>query len=297
MSGKTQVIYWTGSYQNVDKTVTNAVITQQFDAPLVEKCTDYVLAVERFEVNLNGIPFYDITLNETITFNFFAGGVVYNVVLQLNTLPNIYSFLELVDSLNTAVAANLILGTYITMTFNCDAFGYLYFSWVLVAAAGPHAGAAITQMTILPDEEINCCLGMEIGDEDNATGTLYSRYPRFDIGDQCEHVRIASNLMLVSDTAGQSKTNIVTDVAAISSYQTSCQGLPNDGGITTFTFSQRQKLCYQPTERRWLNFAAPIGLTYLQIWAEYVDDDGDSAYIPLPRGATFAIKLGFYYRQ
>jgi len=290
---KTQVIYWTGQVYNDSASEIDAVISEQFTSPLVEKCTDYVLAIERFEVNLNGVPYYDKSAqNDTIIFTYVIGGVNTVVVILLtdNTIEReIYSLLQLLDEINALIGANLLLATA-GMSINMDDYGYIYFSWTNVN---------VTAMDIAVNDHLNEYIGFEstTGIIQANGGYLYSTYPRFDTGDLCEHVRIVSNLMLVSDTSGQAKTNIVTDVGAISSYSTSHAGLPGNGGQTTFSLSQRQKLCYQPAQRRWLNFAAPVALTYISIWAEYVRPDGESVTISLPRGAMFAIKLGFYYRQ
>lgn len=313
MNNKTQVIYWTGQVYNDSADSVDAVITEQFNSALVEKCTDYVLAVERFEVNLNGVPFYDIDQNETITFTYDLAGIAQPpVVLNLNTMRDTYSMLQLIDGINRLILDDGTMhsgeatqtATTFTMALNIDDFGFVYFSWDLMTGANsvaPVVPVAVTNMVITLGPVVNQCLGLEDGDLDEVndpdTGYYYSRYPRFDTGDLCEHVRLVSNLMLISDTSGQAKTNIVTDVAAISSYVTSHDGLPVNGGATNFSFSQRQKLVYQPTQRRWLNFAAPVALTYISIWAEYVRPDGESVMIKLPRGAMFAIKLGFYYRQ
>lgn len=291
---KTQVMYWTGTVYN-DGTAGDsipAIITEQFNQPLVDKATDYVLCVERFEINLNAVPYYDITLEEKFDITYFdtTGRAI---VVDFSTFKtNIYSLLQLVDAINSVLLADTNASSN-GMTLNLDAYGFIYFSWtgnvtqfVLTYTTNP----SIIQQTL--------GFGTTSQYKAGVNGYYYSVYPRFDCSDNCEHIRIISNLNLVSDTAGQAKTNIVTDVANVDSFQTSTQGLPySNNGITTFTFTQRQKLTYQPFVRRWLNFAGPTPISYLQITAEAVRGDNSSNIIYLPVGASFSIKLGFYSTQ
>lgn len=295
--GKTQVIYWTAEVVNNDSELGYAVIEQQFNQPLVDKATDYILAVERFQVNLNGVPFYDLSDNlDFIALTGFVGPTVINEQIYVSSsLPSvapqtqIYSFMQLIEQLQAQITANPTLTNTVGLTINVDSYGFVYFEWT----------GDYTAISIDIPSKLNRVLGFEVSISavPGPGGYWYSRYPRYDIGDICEHVRLVSNLMLVSDTAGQAKTNIVTDVANLTSYQSTINGFVSQGGSTSFTFTPRQKLTYQPNERRWLNFAAPVPISFIRIQAEYVDADGNSSIIPLPRGGAFCIKLGFYYRQ
>src|SRR3954466_4354869 len=51
--------YITLGVSNYIKTNIDAEITQNFSAPVIYKPNDYVLAIERMEINSNGIPFFN----------------------------------------------------------------------------------------------------------------------------------------------------------------------------------------------------------------------------------------------
>lgn len=264
-----EVIYYTKTFFNSSSASTIAEIEENFTTPLLTKANDYILAVERFEINLNGIPYYDGSAGELLTITIAA---VDHTVLLSDTY---YSLPDVINGINSLISGDI---NFNGVLFNLDADGYVFITY---------ANFAINTITI--PERLNYILGLETDDVNAVTGYWTSRYPRWDIGDQIDHIRLVSNLDLISDTVGQARTNIVTDVAVTSSLSQSSDG--------SYSYSQRQKLNYTPNERRFLNFAAPVPISRIRIFAEYVTPDGDNYYVMLPRGGSFSIKLGFYLRK
>jgi len=122
------------------------------------------------------------------------------------------------------------------------------------------------------------------------------------MGDRLGHVRISSNLGVTSDTIDQARSNILTDVAIISGINASgAQGFQTAPGDNDFGYSQRQKLIYDPKQRRYLNILYPQPIIQMDLAAYYVfiNDDGREEQFPilLFEGGEFSIKLGFYKRQ
>jgi len=280
-----KTIYWTDSINNDkhDGSTRNADINKTFTNNLIQQASDYICAVERLELNLNGIPYYDGEFNdETIEIKGSGDevdGVLYDeetTYQSINFTSKAYSLPHLIDLMNSTLADIPVGspssdGTYI---FSLDASGFVTLSRTNHDKYRIHFPL-----------HLNNILGLynEVAEDD-----WTSEFPRWDIGDELQNIRISSNLNLVSDTVGQSKTNIVTDLSVGSSLSASSTG--------GYSFSSRDKLIYTPTNRRWLNFNSSAPIQTIRIYCEYVLPDGTARMVLLPHGAVFAIKLGFYKR-
>ena len=265
-------IYWTKTLYNSDSSKTiEADINDTFSSNLLASMNDWVCAVERMEISTNAIPYYDgayekenVVIKDT---DEATTGTNYSLVSIVA-----YSLADTITQLNTLFAGILVftLGSDGTVTIT-------------------KAGVAIGKAVDFP-VGINTILGISNSTIPVADAAGVSSGPRFGLGDQLQQLQIRSNLNLVSDTVGQTKTNIVTDVSVAGIYNlTTAAG----GGIG---YNGRDKLVYVPTQRRWLNFNSNAPLQVLRIFCEYVRPDGTSRMVNLPLGGVFNIKLGFYQR-
>lgn len=274
---RTNVVYWTRTLYNSDSIYINSIMEQNFNSPIIQRADEYVLCVERFEISLNGIPFYDSSNGESIS---IYENTDEKTIEYINLDQDSYSLNELIDKINAKVVESNLFSNA-GFNIKVDQFGYIsiYLDY--------------ENYTISLPTELNKILGMEEDDIPNDSGLWISRYPRFDCGDQIDHIRLVSNLDLVSDTIGQAKTNIITDIANSTSIASN-KTMASDE--YSYSFTPRQRLIYIPYERRILNFSSPIPIQTIRIYAEYVRSNGTSSIIKLPRGASFSIKLGFYKR-
>lgn len=120
-----QVRYWSGSVYVSGTDRKNAFIDENFNDPLMVDPSQWMIAVERFELNLNSIPFYTPDLT----------GVSEYLVLQVtdtgNTvvnLPEAFSLPGLISALN-GVFVNLSRHLVLPTPQNND-FGTIY-KWTL----------------------------------------------------------------------------------------------------------------------------------------------------------------------
>lgn len=256
--------YWSKTLYNPNETLLDADINDTFTINLLQSMNDWVCTVERLELTTNAIPFFDGEYeDEQITVN----GVVEG---DLTTLKA-YSLQDLITKLNQMANGRVV--------WEVDAVGFV------TIRRRVDVGGDI----IIPSS-LNHILGLGDGRLPHGTPSMSSKTPRFGIGDQLQHIQLRSNMNLVSDTVGQTKSNIVTDIAVNNNFTA------NVGGGNNWSYLNRDKLVYTPQQRRWLNFNASSPLQVLRIFAEYVRPDGESRMVKLPRGGIFAIKLGFYQR-
>jgi hypothetical protein len=276
-------LYWTSNLTNTnsDGSYVDADINETFTSNLLENGGDYICAVERLELNLNGVPYYDGEYEgESIEIRATgADGVnpVDGLMQTINVTFKSYSLKNTIDQLNIMLAAEAVnstttLGAFV---FSLDADGFVTLSRT----------NSTNFYTVFPNR-LNQILGLynEVAGETN----WISGEPRWDIGDSLQHIRLTSNLNLVSDTVGQAKTNILTDLSVNSSLSAS-----SNGG---YSYSSRDKMIYTPSEHRYLNFNSSAPVQIIRIVAEYVQPDNTSRVVQLPVGASFNIKLGFYQR-
>lgn len=280
----------------------DAVIEQSFNTPLIDNAQEWVIAVERFEIALNGIPFFDgddvggasdFTMDNyavltganrgTWTFNFKA----------YSLRDFIYKANVVFSDLTRCVAwgdAGALPNPSLRLSLSGDGFISI-------------EDTNLNDYNIQWSPKINAILGFNVTNRGGG-GTWTSEFPRWDTADRIDHIRITSNLGITSDNVGQSHTNILTDIAPFQTYSNSCpNGLVSPAHTTeTYSYSPRQKIIYVPQERRYLNVLFPSSIIQIRVAAEYVYWDHAtgtevSTVVQLPQGTAFAIKLGFYSRQ
>lgn len=273
-------LYWTQSLYNTeeDGSSINADVDQTFTKNLLDKANDWIVAVERFELSCNGIPYYsgEEHQEEVIVMRRVSGAdntEETRVLIDFNA----YSIPDLIDRINEAFGENNTTRDA-DFELEIDNDGYIYFTK--------------TDLDFYPvwPAKLNYILGL-IDDEDNDisnTVDWVSEFPRWGMGDELDHITIKSNLNLVSDTIGQEKTNIVTDLSVPANLSAS-----SDGG---YAYSARDKLIYTPSERRYLNFNSTAPVQVIRLYCEYTSPDGAKRMVKLPHGGVFNIKLAFFHR-
>lgn len=288
-----------------------ATITESFRSSLIDKADDWVVAVERFEININGIPYYPTqagpadpltgarTVTETIIIRNLAGVVLETLFLTRSG----FSIQDIVRKLNEDVVdANPLIGgggaALNVVSFSIDHEGFVRFKF-------DATWLGLFQLDLSNCPRLNAILGLETVDQFTIPAgvlELISRCPRWDTGDDLDHLRITSNLPTVSDSVGQSKSNILTDLSFLEgigagfSY-TGNLGTAANPPITSASYSQRQKVVYNPSERRYLNLRSSSPIDEIILECEFVKQDGTSQPVLLPRGAVFNIKLAFFSRS
>lgn len=265
----------------------NASISQMFNPPLLDKASDYVCAIERMELSLNGIPFYeggeDITVVE-------KGNEANTTVKRFNTI--VYSLTQLFSILNRETFIDptdvAIPPVPFTVTFSMNKEGFCTFKL--------NGGKRFDDIFFIFPRRLNMILGISTADQKATSGNLVtSVYNRIDLGDPLRHIVLVSNLQTTSDTIGNVPLPVLTDFAPPSSYSNSLTYL-DSGALDKSGWSTnvRQKIIYNPTERRYLDLIAPFQIQSVTISAVYVDMDDNNDYVPLPLGGIFDIKIGFY---
>lgn len=265
-----------------------ATITEEYRTPILAKADDYVCAVERFEISSNGVPYYQqapppLNVVETVTITDTAGpNEDVLVTFSSFSLPDTINKLQALMSTNPFELSSQVRWTV-------DSEGFVR---VLV-----ETGFFMTKGIDLTNAPIlNRILGLET-DAAGATDTeLVSPFPRWDCGDQLNHFRITSTLPTTSDSVGQGKSNILTDLSFPDTISAS-YAYPADSsvfGAPSVSYTQRQKVIYNPADRRFLNLrsSAPIG--DITLTCEFVRPGGSTSVVSLPKGGEFTIKLGFW---
>jgi len=313
----------------------DAVIEQRFNTPLVTKGSDWLLGVERFEVNLNGIPYYD----NTFEIGFREGAENHDGKMFVENLPNAirsapivftrpaFSLIDLIEVLNESLklAINPLPGPIfepigdaffaedddprfilqpdgrVRLIINSDNWHFnkrLRMPPFLFGILGIRNNPV--DLVVQPDPA---------GPDEPILSSWVSQHPRWDMGGFADHIRIVSNLGTTSDNVAGAQSNIVTDlsVSASRAYTTSMAlnvpDNPNyanlfESNFSGTAFSPRQKIVYAPDRLRWLNIIDPSPIINLRVEAKYVLPDGITEFvIPLPPGASFGIKLAFYSRK
>jgi len=141
---------------------------------------------------------------------------------------------------------------------------------------------------------------------------------RLDVGIVPTMIQLRSNLPFESDQVSQTKTNIVTDFNIVAetnagvnyTYVEDPQEMGEANGAfsgtnyvtepssTSNNVGMGSMIVYNPPERRWLNFSAPVPIYTVRLWAEIIYNNPDeSRRVVIPPGGKFSIKLGFYLRQ
>jgi len=304
---KLKVKYFTKTVVNSPTVLGNsdtidARIEENFNTQLLADAENWIMAVERFELNLNGIPFWEpLTDDEK-----------YSVIYKENTIDEqkwnvpvqfvAYSLPHFIEKLNIATLAIIPGGTANSPSFSVNREGFITVSVI----AGGGGTDDITDYEFTFSANLQRILGLNQNSKPAVGLTWSSDVPRWDVGDRLRHIRLTSNLGVTSDSIGQSRTNVLTDVAAIQSFNAGgFQGVQDTTAGPaqdyTFTYSPRQKLIYDPRERRYLNILFSQPIIRLEVAAFYVFENinGEESQFPvqLHEGCEFSIKIGFYKRQ
>lgn len=275
-------LYWTQSLANLDPDgdTINADVDQTFTKNLLDKANDWIVAVERFELSCNGIPYYagEEHLEEIVVYTRAANADDDDIeTTRIDVGFNAYSIPNLLDLLNVAFGEDNDTRDA-NFELSIDADGFISFT-----------NTNLDIYPVFPDK-LNTILGL-FDDENHTvsnTQDWVSEYPRWGLGDELDHITIKSNLNLVSDTIGQEKTNIVTDLSVPSNLSAASDG--------SFGYSARDKIIYTPSERRYLNFNSTAPIQVLRLYCEYNSPDGTKRLVKLPPGGVFNIKLAFFHR-
>ena len=271
-------------------TYMDAEVTTDFRDPILNKASDFVMAVERLELSLNAIPFYDARdvgnlenilvrsrANPLLTFAVTVDATAY-------TLPHLFEILSFYSYEDPATNVEFF------MTYSINKDGFIVISLL--------EGMTFTDVQIEFPRRLNQILGISTRVQVIGETQAVSTFPRVDLGDDLDHIIITSNLPTYSDAVGNAKLPILTDFGAPSTYSNSLT-YGADGDLTKSGFSTnlRQKLIYTPTERRYLELNGDFPITNIQLIAYYRTPDNEVKKVPLAYGGTFELKLGFYLRQ
>lgn len=262
-----------------------AQLSESYRTPVFSEADKYVIAVERMEISTNAIPFY-IASGETITVLQKVGGLL----SENNVAQTSYSLTSLLGYLSTIDFVNPIDLSTFNIVFTLTKEGY-------VKLILPGGGVDFDTFYIEIPRILNMALGISTSTQ--TTGTICtSAFPRFDTGDAFQRLVLESNLQTVSDLIGQAPFQVLTDFAPPTIYQTSDGWDANENIIKQgVTVNIRQKLIYNPNEKRYLDLISPFGIQTIIIKAYYVDLDGNYRLVELPLGGVFNIKIGFYKKE
>lgn len=294
---KHPVFYLTLQTTNLDSAdPVEAKVDESFQTPILYGAENYVCAVERFSVHLNGVPFYDGT-----------GEQIQVIYTDEGQPPVVLSYYPL-DATQAASLADLMAQLFanrgdsvhdgggdnpfdlfnaavdpegrVTLTIG-DTFADVTATYQLSFALAPKLIQIVGSASIFPDPI----------PQGSSVISVTSDFPRFDIGDAVRRIRVSSNLPVISDIVGQSRTNIITDLDVVKSFSTSAD---DSGTVESFSYSPRQRVEYLPFERRFLNMRSGRPIENITVNCEYVDPFGISRPIVLPLGCSFSIKIGFW---
>lgn len=324
----TNVVYWTHTLTNtfainngdLSRVPTiQAEINTQLKTPIVKQGTKWLMAVERFSINGNAIPFYDPSDDEKngefLRAETIPGGVQSNAL----RFPVSYSLVELVNNINRVITdiSNAGVGFndfppfvengQIRFSMGVDTDGYVRCIMSRTGVPNDPTDTGWAGFKLLIPNKLNQILGMYLEDKPTPLGAPYrndpiiwrSRHPRWDCGDSGARIRISSNIGVSSDNLQGGQTNILTDLE----IPTGTFGRGGPSPISnleinqTFSLAHRQKIDYAPQRLRWLNIVDPSPIYQMVISANYVTPDGTSKIIELPVGMSFSIKLAFYSRN
>ena len=268
-----------------------AKLSTDFKVPVVEKASDFIIAVERLELSLNGIPFYDAT-DDTVDHNIVVRSKVQQSLTQETTLDaNAYSLNQLIEELNALefTDPNEPHGDF-QVTFSLDADGFIQMFL-------PSPYTFETLQFEFP-RVLNNILGISTTVQFTDQDWCKSLFPRFDMGDDLDHLILETNLPTNTDALGNVKLPVLTDFAPPSVYSTSLtKDDHNTFSLTGAVLNARQKVIYTPTEKRYLNLNGDFPIHNITIGVHYVNIDGKVKHVQLPVGGIFEVKLGFYLRQ
>lgn len=275
-----------------DNTI-NASINEQYSHPICEKASDFLVAVERMEIALNGIPFYDGGQTEVETITVRSRRDTSLVYTTDNLDTSCYSLSHLFEYLNALEFEDPFDATPFECTFSVTRDGFIVLTLI---------DSNFTNVQIEFPRRLNMILGISTAqqfiDPVDPWTEAESSFTRIDLGDDLDHIVLTSSLPTNADSLGNVHLPVLTDVAVPSQYSNSLSYAANGTLVKSgFSTNIRQKVIYTPSERRFLELNGDFPIQDVTIEAFYVSVDGTVKHIVLPIGATFEIKLGFYLKQ
>lgn len=253
---------------------------------LVEKSSDYMIAVERMYVPIHSIPMQAaqadaVTIENPITHE-----------LRLIATPDVYSLKEMIDSLNSSFNDEFPdAGPYIQI----HSTGYVSIYWPEVAT-----------YTVTFNSVLQGIFGYDgsLGALNIASAPYYGNYSIFDRFDQLFKIQL--EIVGVNSVAeiidSQRSLPVLTDYLIPETWGASISK-PSVANRTTeisegITFSQRQALVYNATgERRYVMLTGNTPIQNITIEAVAIYKDGTRVTIPIIYNSVFDVKIGFYKRQ
>lgn len=280
--------YTNATLDAVTEGTTYAAVHNQWDIPVVDKASSYLVAIERLELSLNAIPFYDSSYVELITIRSRD-----NVALTTTkaVTQNAYSMTDLFEKLSQLELTdpnNALIKFYLRLWLDKD--GFINMSMT--------NGRTFQHIQIEFPRRLNWILGISTTVQVSPYTEAKSNFPRLDLGDDLDHIVFRTDLPTFSDTLQQVRVNVMTDLAVPSSYTNSVTYDTDNSMIdNAYSTNNRQKLIYTPSERRYLELIGDFPIQHITIEAFYVAPDHTFKRIVLPYGGIFEIKLGFYLKS
>ena len=275
-----------------DNTI-NATIKEQYNAPIVDKASDFLVAVERMELSLNGVPFYDGGEQNPETILVRSRR---NLNLTYETDPlttSSFSLSHLFELLNQVNFEDPYDASEFKCTFSVTRDGFIVVTLI---------DTNFNNIQLEFPRRLNMILGISTAnqfiDPIKPWTETESSYPRIDLGDDLDHIILVSSLPTNADSLGNVHFPVLTDFSSPSEYSNSLTYAENGTLVKAgFSTNIRQKVIYTPNERRYLELIGDFPIKDVEITAYYLSVDNIVKHVVLPIGAGFEIKLGFYLKQ
>lgn len=263
-----------------------AEVSMNFNSPIIDKASDYLVCVERLCISTNGIPFYDGQEQPYENVELYSKQ---SLTSNLYQVPTSYSLTELLSNLNDIAWINPQGNVAVNMSFSITSDGYIYIST---------NGVNWNLMELRFPRRLNKILGISTAQMIDGQDYCYSLFPRIDAGDDLDHIMLRTNLPTHTDAIGNSRQSILTDFAPPSQYSNSLS-YEDDLKMTStgFTSNIRQKMIYNPNERRFLELIGDFPIQDIVVEVFYMNTDDVLKRVVLPFGCVFEIKLGFYRKD
>lgn len=277
-----------------------AAVFETYNNPVIDKASDYVCAIERMEVSLNGIPFFDAGV-----------GNVSNIIIRSRINPALFTSKAVVNSAYNLSHLLNILSSYYYPDPNNQPDGLFNLEFSLESTGhirvdiDSNSGITFDQIQLEFPRRLNLILGLSTTQQINTNGALnqytfaYSLIPRMDVGDDLQRIAITSNLPTNSDRIGNVQLPVLTDIGVEtgSGYSNNFEFIAGQYDNTSWSMPLRDKLVYIPTEKRYLDLLGDFPITNIQIGCYYVNLDEQFKQVLIPFGGIFSIKIGFYLKQ
>lgn len=268
---------------------------QEFNfANLIENASDYVVAIERFRLPLQGIPM----LRRIPAAIFIRHGGTNAIISTLN-LPEIYSLNDFLDALNPDGPGWTPPGSNSGFFFNLTPGGQI----CITGPWGP-AGAG-EYLELSPQIAAIFDLPEIVGDNLSAPTTVLGASVLFDRFDELYKIQIVaeSGLSNIQQEIVTTNTfrNILTDFLIPSSFSAS---YTNNGTCDqkhnpaySLSYPVRQDLEFNDSaNRRWIFLRGGAPIQNVGLKAEAILRDGTVQDIPLPPRSVFQVKLSWWLK-